>query len=142
MIFVEPGSAYPGILKVLWNNNLPIFPEKVWIIVLIVFMYLARYPCKLQSNHRISLIGCGQGCSNITKFFGNNERLISSEILVFRRVELYWVYYVFWHPCNRNFDRVILVEFGLFYGLLLLEKKPRNNSEEVIQWSCRNILKK
>ena len=45
-------------------------------------MYLARYPCKLQSNHRISLIGCGQGCSSITKFFGNNERLISSEILV------------------------------------------------------------
>ena len=139
MIFVEPGSAYPGILEVLWNNNLPIFPEKVWIIVLIVFMYLARYPCKLQSNHRISLIGCGQGCSSITKFFGNNERLISPEILVFRRVELYWVYHVFWHPCNHNLDRVILVEFGLFYGLLLLEKKPRNNSEEVIQWSSRNI---
>lgn len=110
-IFMEIWPCEPGMSKVLWNKNLPIFPERF---ELSCYFHVIRHPRQLQCNHRINLIGCGKGCSDMLKIFENNERIISSEIAEFRRVELYWIL-----TCNltsnQHFDQVILFECGHFF---------------------------
>ena len=53
------------------------------------YFHVVRHPCKLQFDHYISSVRCGQGCPGMSKVFRNNERLIFLEIVEFRRVELY-----------------------------------------------------
>ena len=39
--------------------------------------HVVGHPCKLQYDHYINLIMCGQGCSVMPKVFKNNEQLHS-----------------------------------------------------------------
>ena len=90
IFFVLCGQIFAGMPKVLWSKKLSIFRERTSNIngcYCIDCFYVTGHPCKLQLDHWVNLIDSAQGCLGMSQVFGNNEHLVSLEIVVFRQIE-------------------------------------------------------